>query len=74
MSRCAKTEEQVEVSPTQPQLKFGVLSCRFLQGSFSPTDPPEGGGLAISGGMQGARLTHNHSRQYAYVLQSLTLW
>ena len=26
------------------------------------------------GGREGARLTHNHERQYAYVLQSLTLW
>ena len=30
--------------------------------------------LAISGGRGGARLTHSHQRQYAYVLQSLSLW
>ncbi|KAG2445151.1 hypothetical protein HYH02_008619 [Chlamydomonas schloesseri] len=30
--------------------------------------------LAIQGGRDGARLTHNHERQYHYVLQSLTLW
>eukprot|EP00195_Chlamydomonas_chlamydogama_P017300 CAMPEP_0202908130 /NCGR_PEP_ID=MMETSP1392-20130828/44986_1 /ASSEMBLY_ACC=CAM_ASM_000868 /TAXON_ID=225041 /ORGANISM="Chlamydomonas chlamydogama, Strain SAG 11-48b" /LENGTH=653 /DNA_ID=CAMNT_0049597303 /DNA_START=132 /DNA_END=2093 /DNA_ORIENTATION=+ len=30
--------------------------------------------LAIQGGREGARLTHNHERQYSYVLQSLTLW
>lgn len=30
--------------------------------------------LAIAGGRSGARLTHSHSRQYHYVLQSLTLW
>ena len=36
--------------------------------------PEEGAGLAISGGQQGARLTHSHARQYAYVLQSLMLW
>lgn len=30
--------------------------------------------LAISGGVDGARLTHSHGRQYNYVLQSLTLW
>eukprot|EP00158_Paraphelidium_tribonemae_P006025 Partr_v1_DN27635_c2_g1_i1_m65344 putative Protein of unknown function (DUF2009) len=30
--------------------------------------------LAISMGREGARLTHNHERQYFYVLQSLTLW
>ncbi|PNW82263.1 hypothetical protein CHLRE_06g278154v5 [Chlamydomonas reinhardtii] len=30
--------------------------------------------LAIQGGRDGARLTHNHERQYHYVLQSLSLW
>ena len=30
--------------------------------------------LCESDGAGGARLTHSHERQYAYVLQSLTLW
>lgn len=30
--------------------------------------------LAIHAGAGGARLSHSHSRQYSYVLQSLTLW
>lgn len=30
--------------------------------------------LAIRAGYQGARLTHDHARQYQYCLQSLTLW
>lgn len=30
--------------------------------------------LAIYGDIDGSRLTHSHDRQYAYVLQSLTLW
>ena len=30
--------------------------------------------LAITGGVGGARLTHNHQRQYQYAAQSLTLW
>ncbi|CAE6410694.1 unnamed protein product [Rhizoctonia solani] len=30
--------------------------------------------LAIKNGRNGARLSHDHSKQYAYVLQSLTLW
>jgi hypothetical protein len=30
--------------------------------------------LAIRSGRGGARLSHNHSKQYSYVLQSLTLW
>ena len=42
-----------------------MLSISFAVTSFS---------LAISGGVEGARLTHDHSRQYYYVLQSLTLW
>ena len=41
---------------------------------FSPNEPEEGASLAISGGHGGARLTHSHERQYAYVLQSLSLW
>ena len=34
----------------------------------------DGLSLAIAGGRGGARLTHSHQRQYAYVLQSLSLW
>ncbi|KAF8597472.1 hypothetical protein BDV93DRAFT_610398 [Ceratobasidium sp. AG-I] len=30
--------------------------------------------LAIRNGREGARLSHDHSKQYSYVLQSLTLW
>ncbi|EMD40428.1 hypothetical protein CERSUDRAFT_111030 [Gelatoporia subvermispora B] len=30
--------------------------------------------LAIKSGKGGARLTHDHATQYAYVIQSLTLW
>eukprot|EP00918_Siedleckia_nematoides_P058061 GHVU01126570.1.p1 GENE.GHVU01126570.1~~GHVU01126570.1.p1 ORF type:complete len:690 (+),score=112.56 GHVU01126570.1:156-2225(+) len=46
----------------------------YLTTYFSP-DKIEGDySLAISAGINGARLTHNHARQYHYVLQSLTLW
>lgn len=41
---------------------------------FAPESAEPGFSLAISGGREGARLTHSHSRQYSYVLQSLTLW
>ena len=41
---------------------------------FSPSAAEDGASLAISGGRGGARLTHSHERQYAYVLQSLSLW
>lgn len=46
----------------------------FLEENFHPENIEEGLSLAISGGKQGARLTHNHSRQYCYVKQTLTLW
>ncbi|KAL4434628.1 hypothetical protein ABPG77_002751 [Micractinium sp. CCAP 211/92] len=46
----------------------------YLQAYFQPDHVEPGYSLAIQGGSQGARLTHSHSRQYAYVLQSLTLW
>lgn len=45
------------------------LKMYFHAGKFD-----EGFGLAISGGVDGARLTHSHARHYHYVLQSLTLW
>jgi len=46
-----------------------------LKQYFHPTqakDPKNS--LAIRSGRGGARLSHDHSKQYAYVLQSLTLW
>jgi hypothetical protein len=47
---------------------------RFLTTYFSPNEVEEGFSLAVQAGMGGARLTHNHTRQYHYVLQSLMLW
>jgi len=50
---------------------------KFIQYFKACFRPHEGDGpysLAIQGGRAGARLTHNHERQYHYVLQSLTLW
>ncbi|KAH7887362.1 hypothetical protein F5I97DRAFT_1925819 [Phlebopus sp. FC_14] len=47
----------------------------YLKSYFHPTqakDPKHS--LAIRSGKGGARLSHDHSKQYAYVLQSLTLW
>ncbi|PPQ75909.1 hypothetical protein CVT26_000174, partial [Gymnopilus dilepis] len=47
----------------------------YLKKYFHPTqakDPHSS--LAIRSGKGGARLSHDHSKQYAYVLQSLTLW
>lgn len=46
----------------------------YLRQYFRPDAAEPGASLAISGGLGGARLTHNHERQFHYVLQSLTLW
>lgn len=47
----------------------------YLKKYFHPTQSKEPlSSLAIRSGRGGARLSHDHSKQYAYVLQSLTLW
>jgi len=46
----------------------------YLKHFFRPNEVEPGFSLGISGGYEGARLTHNHQRQYNYALQSLTLW
>ena len=48
---------------------------QFLKQYFHPTQAKNpNSSLAIRSGRGGARLSHDHSKQYAYVLQSLTLW
>ncbi|KAJ7693870.1 hypothetical protein B0H17DRAFT_1058526 [Mycena rosella] len=47
----------------------------YLKEYFHPTDGKDAkSSLAIRSGKNGARLSHDHSKQYAYVIQSLTLW
>ncbi|KAF4619379.1 hypothetical protein D9613_004976 [Agrocybe pediades] len=47
----------------------------YLKQFFHPTQAKDSNSsLAIRSGKGGARLSHDHSKQYAYVLQSLTLW
>lgn len=47
----------------------------YLKEFFHPTQSSDPlSSLAIRSGRGGARLSHDHSKQYAYVLQSLTLW
>ncbi len=41
----------------------------ILENNFSPSKIDQGYSLAIYAGMNGARLTHDHSRQYNYVWQ-----
>ena len=52
---------------------LALLDARFPEtlDSSSPTNPRS---LAIAAGVGGARLTHSHARQRAYVRQSLALW
>jgi len=40
-----------------------------LREYFDPKTPEPGFSLGITVGMGGARLSHNHERQYAYVMQ-----
>ncbi|CAO3609779.1 unnamed protein product [Mucor hiemalis] len=47
---------------------------KYLSKYFSPTQHDHGYSLAINAGRRGHRLTHNHSTQYTYVHQSLSLW
>ncbi|TDH68080.1 hypothetical protein CCR75_004192 [Bremia lactucae] len=46
----------------------------LLTTHFHPENENQDTSLAITSGNDGARLSHSHSRQYHYVLQSLTLW
>ncbi|PRP85128.1 hypothetical protein PROFUN_07199 [Planoprotostelium fungivorum] len=46
----------------------------LLEKYFNPTTPEKGFSLSIQSGHNGARLSHDHARQYAYALQSLHLW
>ena len=46
----------------------------LLKQYFSPGSVRPAYSLAIHEGQEGARLTHDHERQFNYVLQSLTLW
>jgi hypothetical protein len=46
----------------------------LLRTLFSPDQVEDGFSLAIYAGHDGHRLTHDHGKQYHYVLQSLMLW
>jgi hypothetical protein len=60
-------------------LRFNREPCdrliSLLKEFFDPVDPgPAEHSLAIEEGVAGARLSHDHQRQYTFVLQSMTLW
>ncbi|CUA69192.1 UPF0652 protein [Rhizoctonia solani] len=62
------------------EIMIGYLKKYFHPTKCTPTKTLEEAAkveqpsLAIKNGRNGARLSHDHSKQYAYVLQSLTLW
>lgn len=51
-----------------------IKMLEYLQKYFRPDQPEANFNLAIMAGRGGARLSHSHGTQYAYVFQSLTLW
>jgi len=78
------TEDEVEqciysLGDHSTYLRFNREPCdrliEYLKEYFHQTDPgaPEYS-LAIEEGVEGARLSHSHQRQYTFVLQSMTLW
>uniref|UniRef100_A0A0G4HK41 Non-canonical E2 ubiquitin-conjugating enzyme C-terminal domain-containing protein n=1 Tax=Chromera velia CCMP2878 TaxID=1169474 RepID=A0A0G4HK41_9ALVE len=46
----------------------------YMKEFFDPEEAEDRFSLDIRSGRGGARLTHNHRRQFTYVLQTLTLW
>ena len=59
-------------------LRYNQAPCErmleLLEYFFSASTGDDSSSLAIVEGTDGARLSHSHSRQYAFVKQSLTLW
>ncbi|KAG8714966.1 hypothetical protein FRC09_017062 [Ceratobasidium sp. 395] len=56
------------------EIMIGYLKKYFSPTKGSTVKGDEFPSLAIRNGRGGARLSHDHSKQYSYVLQSLTLW
>ncbi|KAG9099250.1 hypothetical protein FRC06_005470 [Ceratobasidium sp. 370] len=56
------------------QVMIGYLKKYFSPTKGSDYDKDGYPSLEIRDGWDGARLSHDHSKQYFYVLQSLTLW
>ncbi|KEG11370.1 hypothetical protein DQ04_02691030 [Trypanosoma grayi] len=51
-----------------------IQLLQLLKEFFSPDEATSSTNLSIEEGENGSRLTHNHRRQYYFVLQSLSLW
>ena len=55
-------------------LRFNQSPCERMIELLKYFFQSDSDSLAIVEGTDGARLTHSHSRQFSFVLQSLTLW
>lgn len=82
-NECGLSYEEIEqalhsIGDHNTYLRFNRDPCdqmiKYLKKYFRPEEYEEGFCLSITAGKAGARLSHNHSRQYMYALQSLTLW
>lgn len=76
------TEDEVEqciysLGDHSTYIRFNREPCDrlivFLKEYFDSANPGSVS-LAIEEGVDGARLSHDHERQYTFVLQSMTLW
>eukprot|EP00929_Paragymnodinium_shiwhaense_P041215 TRINITY_DN21414_c0_g1_i1.p1 TRINITY_DN21414_c0_g1~~TRINITY_DN21414_c0_g1_i1.p1 ORF type:complete len:636 (+),score=211.23 TRINITY_DN21414_c0_g1_i1:102-1910(+) len=77
------TEDEVEqclysLGDHSTYIRFNREPCdrliAHLKEYFDPKVPQGEYSLAIAEGVDGARLSHSHERQYTFVLQSMTLW
>lgn len=82
-SRCGATENEVEIavrslndanSFSNDTVRSTEALLALLKAFFTPRRYDEFTSLAIHEGSDGSRLTHDHAKQYSFVLQSLTLW
>jgi len=76
------TEDEVEqciysLGDHSTYIRFNREPCdrliSLLREHFDPVNPGSTS-LSIQEGVDGARLSHDHERQYTFVLQSMTLW
>lgn len=76
------TEDEVEqciysIGDHSTYIRFNREPCdrliSLLKEHFDPVNAGSAS-LAIEEGVDGARLSHDHQRQYTFVLQSMTLW
>jgi len=76
------TEDEVEqciysLGDHSTYIRFNREPCdrliSLLKEHFDPLNPGSTS-LSIEEGVDGARLSHDHQRQYTFVLQSMTLW